>query len=58
VGELKTTRLDGYSERDWTHQTMAQDIFISYSARDKAVADAACATLEAKDVGCRIALET
>jgi hypothetical protein len=34
---------------------MAHDVFISYSARDKPVADAACATLESNGVRCWIA---
>jgi formylglycine-generating enzyme required for sulfatase activity len=34
---------------------MAHDVFISYSARDKAVADAVCATLESKKIRCWIA---
>ncbi len=34
---------------------MAHDVFISYSSQDKATADAACATLEAKGVRCWIA---
>lgn len=34
---------------------MAHDVFISYSSKDKAVADAACATLEARKVRCWIA---
>ncbi len=34
---------------------MAHDVFISYVARDKATADAACATLEARKVRCWIA---
>src|SRR4051794_5093924 len=31
------------------------DIFISYSSKDKAIADACCAVLEAKDLRCWIA---
>jgi hypothetical protein len=34
---------------------MAHDVFISYSARDKTTADAACATLEAHGIRCWIA---
>jgi hypothetical protein len=34
---------------------MAHDVFISYSARDKPVADAVCATLESSGVRCWIA---
>ena len=34
---------------------MAHDVFISYSSKDKAVADAVCARLEAKSVRCWIA---
>jgi hypothetical protein len=34
---------------------MAHDVFISYSAKDKPVADAACATLESNGVRCWIA---
>jgi hypothetical protein len=34
---------------------MAHDVFISYSARDKAVADAACATLESRKIRCWMA---
>jgi hypothetical protein len=34
---------------------MAHDIFITYSSRDKSVADAACATLESKHIRCWIA---
>ena len=34
---------------------MAHDVFISYSNRDKAVADATCATLEGKRIRCWIA---
>src|SRR6476469_9863778 len=34
---------------------MAHDVFISYSARDKTTADAACATLEANGTRCWIA---
>jgi hypothetical protein len=34
---------------------MVHDVFISYSAPDKAVADAVCATLEAKHIKCWIA---
>jgi hypothetical protein len=34
---------------------MAHDIFISYSSRDKAVADAMCATLERRKIRCWIA---
>ncbi len=34
---------------------MAHDVFISYSSQDKAVADAACATLEARGIRCWIA---
>jgi TIR domain/Ankyrin repeats (3 copies)/Ankyrin repeats (many copies)/Ankyrin repeat len=34
---------------------MAHDVFISYSAKDKQVADAACATLESSGVRCWIA---
>src|SRR5580698_472970 len=34
---------------------MAHDVFISYSARDKPVADAVCATLESNGVRCWIA---
>jgi hypothetical protein len=34
---------------------MAHDVFISYSSKDKAVADAVCATLEAKKIRCWIA---
>lgn len=34
---------------------MAHDVFISYSSKDKAVADAACATLEARGIRCWIA---
>ena len=31
---------------------MAHDVFISYSSRDKAVADAASATLEKRRISC------
>lgn len=34
---------------------MAHDVFISYSTKDKAVADAVCATLEARRIRCWIA---
>src|SRR5215211_2643136 len=34
---------------------MAHDVFVSYSSKDKAVADAACATLEARGIRCWIA---
>jgi hypothetical protein len=34
---------------------MAHDVFISYSSKDKAVADAACATLEGRGIRCWIA---
>lgn len=34
---------------------MAHDVFISYSARDKAVANAVCATLESRKIRCWIA---
>lgn len=34
---------------------MAHDVFISHSTQDKAVADAACATLEARNIRCWIA---
>jgi len=34
---------------------MAHDVFISYSAQDKAVADAACANLEGRKIRCWIA---
>ena len=34
---------------------MAHDVFISYSSKDKPVADAACATLEARGIRCWIA---
>jgi TIR domain len=34
---------------------MAHDVFISYSSRDKAVADSICATLEARRIRCWIA---
>ncbi|MDH7487212.1 MAG: TIR domain-containing protein [Anaerolineae bacterium] len=34
---------------------MAHDVFISYSARDKAIADAVCATLENRKIRCWIA---
>jgi formylglycine-generating enzyme required for sulfatase activity len=34
---------------------MAHDVFISYSSKDKAVADAACAKLESRDIRCWIA---
>ena len=34
---------------------MAHDVFISYSSRDKAVADAVCATLEGRKIRCWIA---
>jgi ketosteroid isomerase-like protein len=34
---------------------MAHDVFISYSSKDKAVADAVCATLEARKIRCWIA---
>jgi hypothetical protein len=34
---------------------MAHDVFISYAAKDKSVADAACATLEARKLRCWIA---
>ncbi len=36
-------------------QQMAHDVFISYSSKDKLVADAACATLESNGVRCWIA---
>ena len=34
---------------------MAHDVFVSYAAQDKPTADAACATLEARQVRCWIA---
>src|SRR5580658_8633344 len=34
---------------------MAHDVFISHSAKDKAIADAVCATLEADGIRCWIA---
>jgi len=34
---------------------MAHDVFISYSSKDKAVADAVCASLEARKIRCWIA---
>jgi len=34
---------------------MAHDVFVSYSAEDKSIADAVCATLEAKRIRCWIA---
>ena len=34
---------------------MAHDVFISYSSKDKAIADAACATIERRQVRCWIA---
>ncbi|HZB43959.1 MAG TPA: toll/interleukin-1 receptor domain-containing protein, partial [Pyrinomonadaceae bacterium] len=34
---------------------MAHDVFISYSTKDKPVADAVCATLEARGIRCWIA---
>jgi len=34
---------------------MAHDVFISYASGDKAVADAACATLEGRRIRCWIA---
>ncbi len=34
---------------------MAHDVFISYSSKDKATADAACATLESRKIRCWIA---
>ena len=34
---------------------MANDVFISYSSTDKAAADAVCATLESRGIGCWIA---
>lgn len=34
---------------------MAHDVFISYATKDKAMADAACATLEARSIRCWIA---
>ena len=34
---------------------MAHDVFISYSSKDKPVADAACATFEAAGMRCWIA---
>ena len=34
---------------------MAHDVFISYASGDKPVADAVCATLEAKNIRCWIA---
>jgi hypothetical protein len=34
---------------------MAHDVFISYASQDKAVADAMCATLEARKIRCGIA---
>jgi uncharacterized repeat protein (TIGR02543 family) len=34
---------------------MAHDVFISYSTQDKAIADAACATLESRKIRCWIA---
>ncbi|MGH7525553.1 MAG: toll/interleukin-1 receptor domain-containing protein [Gemmatimonadales bacterium] len=37
------------------HPPMAHDVFISYSHRDKSVADAACAILEKRGVRCWIA---
>jgi TIR domain len=36
-------------------EQMTDKVFISYSARDKRVADAACAALEAQGIGCWIA---
>src|SRR5580704_6707775 len=38
-----------------TLRVMAFDVFISYPHQNKAVADAACATLEASDIRCWIA---
>jgi hypothetical protein len=34
---------------------MAHDVFISYSSKDKSVAEAACATLENRKIRCWIA---
>ena len=34
---------------------MAHDVFISYSSKDKHVADAACASLESANIRCWIA---
>ncbi len=34
---------------------MAHDVFISHSAKDKTIADAVCATLEARAIRCWIA---
>ena len=34
---------------------MAHDVFITYSTRDKAIAEAVCATLESKHITCWIA---
>jgi len=34
---------------------MAHDVFISYSSKDKSVADAVCATLEGRKIRCWIA---
>jgi hypothetical protein len=45
----------GRGDRAATRRTMAHDVFISYSSKDKAVADAVCATLEAKKIRCWIA---
>jgi len=37
---------------------MAHDVFISYSAEDKPIADAVCAALEAEHIRCWIARVT
>jgi hypothetical protein len=34
---------------------VAQDVFVSYSSRDKPVADAVCASLEGRGIRCWIA---
>jgi hypothetical protein len=34
---------------------MSHDVFVSYSSKDKPVADAVCATLEARSIRCWIA---
>jgi hypothetical protein len=42
-------------QEDWRWLAVAHDVFISYSTQDKAVADAACATLESRRIRCWIA---
>jgi formylglycine-generating enzyme required for sulfatase activity len=44
-----------HQDRLWGSDAMAYDVFISYSAKDKPTADAACAALENAGVRCWIA---